>query len=57
MRQIKTKVYRCTRCDYEWLQRHSVIRDKDGLRIKTIESTTPKNCSRCKSPSCFIPRS
>ena len=56
MKQIKTKVYKCTRCGYEWLQRHRVVRDRDDLRIKSIESQSPKNCSRCKSPSCFIPR-
>jgi len=49
----KTKIYSCTRCDYEWLQRHTVKRDSDGKKIKSIESEEPKNCSRCKSPYWF----
>ena len=54
---LKTEVYSCKRCDYQWLQRHSVIRNKDGKTIKQIKSETPKNCSKCKSPSWFKPRS
>ena len=46
----------CKRCDYQWLQRHSVTRDKDDLKIQHIKSDKPKNCSRCKSPSWFKPR-
>lgn len=54
---LRTEVFTCKRCDYEWLQRHIVTRDSDEKRIKKIRSDKPKNCSSCKSPSWFIPRS
>ena len=55
-KQLKTKVFTCFRCEYEWLQRHAVLRDKNGKKIQKIESKEPQNCSSCKSPSWNIPR-
>jgi hypothetical protein len=52
MKTLKTEVFVCKRCDYEWLQRHIVKRYIKGEgRIKGVISERPKNCSHCKSPS------
>lgn len=53
---LETKVFTCKRCEYEWLQRHTVIRSAGGKKIKRIDSNEPKNCSECKSPSWKKPR-
>jgi hypothetical protein len=54
----KAKIYKCKRCDKEWLQRVLAKYSEDGKSIKkVIASPKPQNCTDCKSPSWEIPRS
>lgn len=48
--------YTCERCNYQWMQRALARRDKTGRTITEVVLTTPKNCSRCKSPYWDRPR-